>query len=829
MRRIRRFLIAATVAAGCGGGGGATIEVTGGGTTVTVHEDPAQIVVRAGDWTWSTTEGAATDAGGPPLGFAGIGTGGPEVEMMYGAYKFDDLAPAWTGVDRLGALTAAPGDPGAATFELRAGGDLVGTGRVAVDAAGHVAITLEATGPTAHRVSLAAECVPGEHMVGLGGQSFDIDHRGETVPLFVQEDGIGKLDLRDDDYTGLWFLNGRRHSTHTPMPMLLSSGSYALLAETTARATFALCSEDPEVARYEVAAPRLDLRLFVGTGADPMAPLAAMLDHVGRPPPPPAFTFGLWVDAIFGEANVARVAQRLRDEGVAASAIWTEDWRGGEDTSTGYALDEDWRVDRELYPNLETLIDDVHGLGFKFLTYYNTFVDESADVYAEAIAAEHVVQAPGGGPYLFTGIQFHPSALLDLTNAEAVDWATAIMQEGIDQGADGWMADFGEWLPVDGVLADGTDALAVGHNTYPNAWARLNTELFAAQADGVDRLAFVRSAWLGAQPDVQVLWTGDQQTDFSDGDGLPSVIPMMINLGLAGFPYTGSDVAGYMSQFTAPTTEELWYRWVTLGALSPVMRTHHGRDARLNFQWETDAASIAHLVRWSRLHMQLVPYLRGLAADAALTGKPLVRLTALEFPIDDWAWTVTDQYLLGDRVLVAPVVRAGATARDVQLPRGAWYPLAGGAPYDGPGTVSIPAPVTEIPVLMREGSILVVYPPEVDTVVDAPGAPGVVTAASIGPDREAWIWRGPGSPAGTWTDRIEPAAGRTWTWTGRDPALPLPTAATWNGIPITVTVTPVVESVVELYGDGTLAFDGGGELVIAGSGGAAAHTIVRLR
>ena len=88
-----------------------------------------------------------------------------------------------------------------------------------------------------------------------------------------------------------------------------------------------------------------------------------------------------------------------------------------------------------------------------------------------------------------------------------------------------------------------------------------------------------------------MIWAGDQQTDFSEGDGLPSVIPMGLNLGLAGFPYFGSDIAGYMSQGTTPTTEELFYRWTTFGALTPVMRTHHGRSARENYQWEHDAGA----------------------------------------------------------------------------------------------------------------------------------------------------------------------------------------------------------------------------------------------
>lgn len=810
-------------AAGCGGDGGAAVEITNGTLTVAIHEAPAAIEVRLGDEVvWQTTTGARVDGDAPPLGFAGAGGGSADIVMLYGSYKFTDHPEPWVGIDRLADL-AVTNDGLAATFGLRGGGDTVGSGTVTITADGHVEIDLAAT--TATRMSLAATCRPGEHFAGLGGQSWDVDHRGQTVPLWVQEDGIGKTDLADDDYTGLWQLTGRRHSTHTPMPMAVSSAGYAIVLDTDARATFALCSEADDVARFATWSPNLALHVFVGADHGVRDALGQMLAWTGKPAVPPAFAFGPWVDAIFGEDNVLRVAQRLRSEGIAASVIWTEDWRGGADSgTTGYSLDEDWRVDPVLYPGFATLAGELHGLGYKFLTYNNTFVDQAADIYNEAITGGHVVEDSTGAPYLFDGVKFRPTALLDLTNDAAVAWAKGVMQDGIDLGSDGWMADFGEWLPTDAMLADGGDALGVEHNRYPVRWAAFNHELLAAQTDGVERLTFMRSGWLHSQPLTQILWTGDQQTDFSDGDGLPSVIPMMIGLGLTGFPYVGSDIAGYMSEFTVPTSQELWYRWVTLGALSPVMRTHHGREARTNFQWETDAASVAHFRRWTRLHMQLVPYLVGLAAIAADTGLPLVRLTALEFPDDDWAWTATDQYMLGDRILVAPVVREGAASRTVHVPTGTWYPLLGGASITGGGEVEAPAAPTEIPVFVPAGTMLVVYPDGVDTAVDAPAAPAVVTTADVGDDRDVWLWPGSTTAYGTWT---EPGA-RQWQWTPRDPALPPPVAATWNDAPVTLATIGSEIVVDTVTGPGTLVFDGGGTLTITG-GSATAQTTVRLR
>ena len=182
---------------------------------------------------------------------------------------------------------------------------------------------------------------------------------------------------------------------------------------------------------------------------------------------------------------------------------------------------------------------------------------------------------------------------------------------------DRWMADFAEWLPTDCTLHSGEDPLAQ-HNLYPLRWQRLNRDLFASVGDGVERVWFVRSGYLRSQPLVQVMWAGDQTTDWAVGDGFQSVIPMGIGLGMTGFPYYGSDIAGYASFGTEPTDKELFFRWVTLGALSPVMRTHHGKLAQSNWQWEHDAASEAHFLQWTRFHAALWPYLWQAAQEGLL-------------------------------------------------------------------------------------------------------------------------------------------------------------------------------------------------------------------
>ena len=414
---------------------------------------------------------------------------------------------------------------------------------------------------------------------------------------------------------------------------------------------------------------KLDLTLFYGP--DPQTSIEKMTASVGRPALPPPFAFAPWLDAIYGSQNVRDVAKALRDSDVPSSVIWTEDWRGGKVDGVGYTLDEDWEVDRSLYPDFEQVASDLHDEGYKFLTYNNTFLDSQVPVYQEAVKGGYTIKDDKGQPFLFTGVKFHDTSMADLSSPDAVAWVKKKYKDGLDLGADGYMADYGEWLPTDAKLASGESAVE-RHNLYPVDFQRLNKELFDSmhKADGVDRLYFVRSAYLGSQPLVSVIWAGDQQTDFSEGDGLPSVVPMGIGLGVTGFPYFGSDIAGYMSQGTQPSTKELFFRWTELGAFSPVMRTHHGKSAAANWNWQKDAGTIDHFKRYAKLHIQLFPYLYELAKQASETGAPIMRPLAYDYPDFTPGWSMTDEYMLGDRLIVAPVETAGATKRDVQLPGG---------------------------------------------------------------------------------------------------------------------------------------------------------------
>ncbi|MBI5502688.1 MAG: hypothetical protein HY907_20750 [Deltaproteobacteria bacterium] len=771
---------------------------------VVLRDSPAELEVRdlLDHPLFQTLAGGDVPEDQEPLVFAALRHAEASVDFGVGTFRVEDHnAEPWLGVARLDDVAVEASRISFAM--LGTDGQRLGTGSVTTDEGGSVTLDLAATDPRLNRLSLGFACAPDEHFLGMGGQSWDVDHRGQRIPLWVQEDGLGKDPT--DDYEGSWYVVGRKHQTHTPIPIFLSSRGYALLLDTPTRSIFDFCSTDSARGRIEAWEGRMHVRILRGAGI--AQAIGRMTAEVGRPDLPPMWVFAPWLDALYGPENVRRVAAKLRDRGIPSSVIWTEDWRGGHAGTGGYALEEDWRVDRTLYPDFETLADDLHALGFKFLTYNNTFVVRGSDVWDEVRTNDYGIHDAAGDTYAFMGVTFVDTTLLDLSNTAAREWAKNVWAQGLALGADGWMADYAEWLPTDAVLASGQDPMTA-HNLYPVEFQRLTREVLATA--GRETTWFARSGYLGSQPLVQVYWAGDQQTDWSLGDGMPSVIPMGIGLGLVGFPYFAHDIGGYQSAYTDPTTEELWYRWVSLGAMSPVMRTHHGRSAAENWNWESDEPSTEHLRRWTARHMQLLPYLYA-AAEAASSGDglPILRPMAVRWPEWEPAWTATDQYLLGDRIVVAPVLEQGATSRRVRLPEGTFHPLWEGTtvtmPAGGGETTAI-APLEDCPAFVPAGTILVLLPEGADTAVEEGGVDAAVRRVStLGDNRQIRVWAGGSSSF------VEAGGRLRYEWHA-DAADSATGELRWNGTPL----DPPGMMSVTLTGNGTLSFAGGATLTVQG-------------
>jgi alpha-glucosidase (family GH31 glycosyl hydrolase) len=249
-----------------------------------------------------------------------------------------------------------------------------------------------------------------------------------------------------------------------------------------------------------------------------------------------------------------------------------------------------------------------------------------------------------------------------------------------------------------------------------------------------------------------------------------------------------------------------------MGAFSPVMRTHHGTEAKSNWSFESDDETLAHWARYAKVHISLAPYLRTLAQQAHDTGIAIMRPLALGFPSEAEAWPIKDQYMLGPSMLVAPVITQGQTSRSVLLPAGTWYPWLGGAPLhvSATTTVSADTPVAEIPVYAMPGAVIPTYPDGVDTLTVEPST--ATNASSVSDDRVVYAF------AGRSGGFVEAYRGPSFTLeaTGTAPGAP---SATYNGGLLAACAATPVAPCLQTNADGVRAYvTGPGTLEVSRSG-----------
>lgn len=233
---------------------------------------------------------------------------------------------------------------------------------------------------------------------------------------------------------------------------------------------------------------------------------------------------------------------------------------------------------------------------------------------------------------------------------------------------------------------------------YALGMARAGYEGLLRSRPGERPFLFSRSGWAGLQR-YGGTWSGDVATGWA---GLRASLSLVIGTGLCGVPYSGPDVGGS----TGDPSPELYLRWLQLGAYMPLFRTRSASWAGRREPWEFGPQVLEHAREALLERRRLSPYFVTLARLASRTGAPYVRPLWWGAPEDRAARECEDAFLLGDALLVAPVLEPGADRRAVRLPKGLWYDAVTGAGFSGPGQALVDAPLSRVPVLVRAGAVL---------------------------------------------------------------------------------------------------------------------------
>ncbi|MEZ3181004.1 glycoside hydrolase family 31 protein [Streptomyces pimonensis] len=493
------------------------------------------------------------------------------------------------------------------------------------------------------------------------------------------------------------------------------------------------------------------LRCWVMVGA-PARVLLVWASLTGAPALPPAWALGHQHvrGALGDEEEVRRIVEGHREHGVPLDAVHL-----GVDHLDARQV---FTVDQERFPKLPVLADELRREGIRLVSVVGPAVGAApgTTVYDEGVERDAFVRDASGE--VVEGVGWSGEAVFpDFTHARVRAWWGGLYTERLAQGFTGFwhsmdeptsFTAFGEpTLPrsarhaLDGRGGDHREA----HNVYGLCMARAAYEGLRERAPRERPFVFSRSGWAGMQRHGGA-WSGEAMTGWS---GLRTALSLVLGLGLCGVPYAGPDVDGPDGE----ASPELYLRGLQLGSLLPFFRTRAG--AGRGEPWESGAKVLGHARTAFVERRRLLPYFMTLAHLARRTGAPYVRPLWWSAPEDRALRDCEDAFLLGDCLLVAPVLAPGVDRRAVQLPRGRWYDTATERAYDGPARVWVDAPLERIPVFARGGAVLPVLGedggPELEVWAPARGRTGgglVVPDAGEGwgePESERYTvrWSGP--------------------------------------------------------------------------------------
>ncbi len=623
---------------------------------------------------------------------------------------------------------------------------------VTVAPAGHgsIRVSSELAGPSAGVLSSSISFLaqPAERFFGFGERSHAVDHRGLDVENYVAD---GPFPERARPFTFLlglpWAERMRDDSTYYPVPWALSSRGFGALIENDETSTFHLASDRPGVWSAEPETAELSVRVFAGR--TPAAALRRFTAATGRQPRPQApWAYGPWFQT--GQPNVIPIEDerewvRLLRDGDAPVSV--------AETQMHYLPCGAHRAD-PAYDARRTR--HFHRQGLARLSYFNPLIcTEYEPVYSQAAAAGALQRQPvtgdpftypayvGGDPPL--GFTLKPLAQFDFTSAAGREIYRSLLDEGVADGIDGWMEDFGEYTPPLAESSDGTPGSRM-HNRYPTTFHCMVRDYQAARdrrPDDRPLVRFSRSGWTGTAACADNVWGGDPTTVFGY-DGLASAVRQGLTMGASGISRWGSDIGGYHTFGPdQELTPELLARWIEFGAVSGVMRTKASGFELPPYErpqiWEPETIEIWR--RYAKLHTQLNPYLRAADARYRRSGLPIMRQHALTHPRDPVAGGLDDQFLFGPNLLAAPVLEAGARSRSVYVPGGRWFDFWRSIHYrasDGSfhvgRAVAVPsrerielkAGLGKLPLLVRAGALIPMLPADVDTLASYGSKPGLV-------------------------------------------------------------------------------------------------------
>lgn len=648
-------------------------EVVAGDGTLTVYAATAPITKR-GDTLNRPLVTIALDS--PAEGVLGVTVEhhrgaldlGPHFDLHRPGADVEVTVPA-AGEDgpatlRTGNLTATVATTGGWSLGIAVDGRTV-TGS---DARGLALVT---DGEGRHYVREQLDLGVHQHVYGLGERFTPFVKNGQSVDVWNADGGTAS------------------EQAYKNIPFFLTDAGYGVFVDHPEKVSFEIGSEAVERTQFSVEGQRL--RYYVIAGPTPKEILRRYTALTGRPAQVPDWSFGLWLSTSFttsyDEATVMSFIDGMAERDLPLSVFhfdcfWMRQFHWS-----------DFVWDPTTFPDPEGLLRRLHDKGLKVCVWINPYIAQRSHLFDEGREHGYLVTNPDGSVWQWDMWQAG-MGLVDFTNPGAVAWYTGKLRALLDMGVDCFKTDFGERIPTGVVWHDGSDPQSM-HNYYTHLYNKAVFDLLVAERGEGEAVLFARSATAGGQQ-FPVHWGGDCESTFA---AMAESLRGGLSLSASGFGYWSHDMGG----FEGTPDPAVFKRWTAFGLLSSHSRFHGSESYRVPWAFDEEAVDVTR--RFTELKLSLMPYLRAAADEAHTEGVPMMRPMLLEFPEDRTAALVETQYMLGESLLVAPVMSMDNQV-DVYVPEGRWTSLLDGAVLEGPRWYRQEHGFDSLPLLVRPGTVL---------------------------------------------------------------------------------------------------------------------------
>ena len=540
-----------------------------------------------------------------------------------------------------------------------------------------------------------------EMIFGGGERALPLNRRGYRFNLYNQPNyayGVGAENL---NYS---------------VPFFISNKGYGIFYDNGSKGYADIGKKDRNI--FEVAFEGGEINAFIIFGKTYQEILSSYHKLTGLQPLPPRWAMGNLMSR-FGytsQDQATTIAKQMKDEKVPVDAIIFDlFWFG--DSIKGSLGNLDW-VNKEKWPDPNKMIADFKKQHINTTLITEPYILQYTNAYNESL--EYQAKDINDNAFVLQDFYFGKGGLIDIFRKDAGQWIWNYhYKKQIKNGVAAWWTDLGEPETHPQNMFHNLKDLGINkpvlanqvHNIYGHYWNKMLFENYAKEYPSQRLFHLNRSGFAGSQRYSIFPWSGDVGRNWS---GLQAQLPVMLGMSMSGVPYIHADAGGFaLGEYDS----ELYVRWLQFAAYTPIFRPH----GTALYEWDKQAVSFPSEValidepfkgyakQAVKERYAMLPYNYTLAYRNAKYGEPLVKPLLYNFSSDTNAIKTEDEYLFGDNVLFAPVIKKEQKTRKVYLPKGNWFNVETNKVYEGSSFVEFDVTDYKKPLFYKEGSFIPQY------------------------------------------------------------------------------------------------------------------------